>query len=225
MSTSAQCNFCGGTFEAANVSRRYCSRRCRQARWEHDNPEKVRAAQRSARAKKPAHYVAVARAWYVANRDRALENSRRWARDNGDLKTLYVGKRRAREAVAVPRGDWRRFLAGRAGSCAYCGRSDVRLTADHVVPLSRGGRHEPANLVWACRSCNSRKSAKDELQYRAELALEEFIRGRRGGCSERRWTYRTARAWTVAVRGARTREINRPRAITMKIARSAKIPR
>lgn len=40
--------------------------------------------------------------------------------------------------------------------CAYC---DARAeTLDHVVPRSRGGRHEWDNVVAACRSCNHRKA-------------------------------------------------------------------
>ncbi|WKK26556.1 HNH endonuclease [Streptomyces olivoreticuli] len=31
------------------------------------------------------------------------------------------------------------------------------LTADHVVPKSRGGTDTPGNLAVLCRSCNSRK--------------------------------------------------------------------
>ena len=39
--------------------------------------------------------------------------------------------------------------------CAYCaGAAD---TVDHVVPRSRGGRHEWDNVVAACRRCNGRK--------------------------------------------------------------------
>lgn len=40
--------------------------------------------------------------------------------------------------------------------CAYC---DARAeTVDHVVPRSRGGRHEWDNVVAACRPCNHRKA-------------------------------------------------------------------
>ena len=34
------------------------------------------------------------------------------------------------------------------------------MSIDHVVPLSRGGKHEIENLLPACRSCNSSKGAK-----------------------------------------------------------------
>lgn len=47
-------------------------------------------------------------------------------------------------------------------ACRYCGRSapEVELTVDAVVPEALGGSHkDPANLVAACRDCNSGKSA------------------------------------------------------------------
>ena len=45
--------------------------------------------------------------------------------------------------------------------CVYCG-SFLGLefaTLDHVFPLSRGGTHDPGNLVAACQSCNQLKGA------------------------------------------------------------------
>ena len=40
--------------------------------------------------------------------------------------------------------------------CAYCaGHAD---TVDHVLPRSRGGRHEWTNVVAACGPCNHRKA-------------------------------------------------------------------
>lgn len=44
--------------------------------------------------------------------------------------------------------------------CAYCGFR-LKLTLDHVVPVSKGGRDIESNLVPACQSCNSSKGAKD----------------------------------------------------------------
>lgn len=46
--------------------------------------------------------------------------------------------------------------------CAYCGgrfrASD--LTAEHVLPQSRGGTNRWTNLVSACRPCNHRKGSR-----------------------------------------------------------------
>lgn len=43
--------------------------------------------------------------------------------------------------------------------CAYCGAHcyESDLTVEHIIPVSRGGRHEWTNVVTACRSCNTRK--------------------------------------------------------------------
>jgi hypothetical protein len=45
--------------------------------------------------------------------------------------------------------------------CRYCGASapEVKLTVDHVIPESLGGRNEPENLVTACADCNNGKSS------------------------------------------------------------------
>ena len=45
-----------------------------------------------------------------------------------------------------------------AHRCQFCGRSDLPLTVDHVVPISRGGEDTWENLVCACVVCNNRKS-------------------------------------------------------------------
>jgi 5-methylcytosine-specific restriction endonuclease McrA len=46
----------------------------------------------------------------------------------------------------------RALFARDGGRCAYCGRPAA--TIDHVVPRSRGGRHEWDNVVSACHRCN-----------------------------------------------------------------------
>ncbi len=54
---------------------------------------------------------------------------------------------------------WKRRIAG--GICHYCGRQvgTRALTADHVVPLIRGGRSSRGNMVPACKDCNNRKQS------------------------------------------------------------------
>ena len=42
-------------------------------------------------------------------------------------------------------------------TCQYCGRSDCKMTIDHVVPRSKGGKFSWDNLVSACPACNQKK--------------------------------------------------------------------
>ena len=60
------------------------------------------------------------------------------------------------------RTDQREMLRRRYGyRCGYCGvcESDTgaELTVDHYRPRSRGGPEDPANWVYCCFACNTRK--------------------------------------------------------------------
>ena len=41
--------------------------------------------------------------------------------------------------------------------CQYCGKTELPLTIDHIVPRSRGGEYSWENLITACPRCNSKK--------------------------------------------------------------------
>lgn len=42
-------------------------------------------------------------------------------------------------------------------SCQYCGSKSGKMTIDHIVPISRGGKDSWENCVTSCHSCNSLK--------------------------------------------------------------------
>jgi hypothetical protein len=48
--------------------------------------------------------------------------------------------------------------------CAYCGKSGIQLTKDHVIPISKGGTDDIENIVPCCRQCNSSKGTKSAPQ-------------------------------------------------------------
>jgi hypothetical protein len=54
--------------------------------------------------------------------------------------------------------------------CLYCGRPSVAL--DHVIPRSKGGCSNPANLVPCCFRCNTLKGA---LSYQEFLSVTERL--------------------------------------------------
>ena len=43
--------------------------------------------------------------------------------------------------------------------CAICGQRPA-TTIDHILPVSRGGTDDPANLQPACWPCNQRKGTR-----------------------------------------------------------------
>ncbi|HCB02606.1 MAG TPA: HNH endonuclease [Anaerolineae bacterium] len=45
-------------------------------------------------------------------------------------------------------------------TCQYCGKHQLNLTIDHVMPRHLGGKHIWTNLVTACSGCNHRKGGR-----------------------------------------------------------------
>jgi len=52
---------------------------------------------------------------------------------------------------------WEYLLAKFNHSCAYCGKTNVALTKDHVIPKCTGGSNRVSNLTLACTPCNLAK--------------------------------------------------------------------
>jgi hypothetical protein len=50
-------------------------------------------------------------------------------------------------------------------TCGYCGKQGGRLECDHVVPLSRGGTNDRANLITACYDCNRSKGTALVIEW------------------------------------------------------------
>ncbi len=58
--------------------------------------------------------------------------------------------------------------------CAYCGRSDLPLTIDHVKPKSRGGEDDWSNLITACLPCNNKKGDRTPEEANMTLRIKPF---------------------------------------------------
>lgn len=59
------------------------------------------------------------------------------------------------------------------GTCQYCGSRD-RLTIDHVMPKSRGGKDTWENLAAACVPCNNRKGNRTPAEANMALKRKPF---------------------------------------------------
>ena len=106
--------------------------------WKHSNVEKTRQTNRN---------------WYLSHKETAMKNARlRRAREKG-----AEGKITARE--------WKSVLEKYGNKCLCCGRNNINLTMDHVVPLKFGGTHTVENVQPLCISCNSKKGTK-HIDYR-----------------------------------------------------------
>lgn len=161
------CSKCGGAgpFYRAKHHRDGLTSHCKSCRalvtkaWKQS--EEYRAQQRAyqnARRTNPetratvlSHKRAAQKAWKAAHPE---EHNRR--------ALVYTQRRRARlrgaMIVSITPMQWADTLEYFGNACAYCLRTGVALTQDHVTPVARGGDHSQDNIVPACRGCNARKS-------------------------------------------------------------------
>lgn len=142
----------------------YCARTCKDKsskRRAHAEGRVRSNADRYQREKK--RRMEYAREVYWSNPDASRAYSREYRKKNPEKRAAQSINRRARKFnnpgyVEVTEKDWRDILRIHRHACVYCGRDDVPLERDHVIPLSRGGRHAPSNLAPACEFCNSSKN-------------------------------------------------------------------
>lgn len=76
-------------------------------------------------------------------------NSRRWARKNGAIGSHTFD-------------DWKTLKERYNFICPSCHKSEpeIKLTEDHIVPLSKGGSDDIENIQPLCKYCNSKKNIK-----------------------------------------------------------------
>lgn len=86
-------------------------------------------------------------------KDESAEKRRAWDRERKQLQ----------RHLRLPQNEWISIVSDvlkRDGhKCTYCDSMD-NLTADHVVPLTRGGSNHLSNLTACCIPCNTKKSNK-----------------------------------------------------------------
>lgn len=106
---------------------------------------------------------------YIANRDDYLARSKKWAKENIEqyrhTQTIAQRRRRTRLMGMLTYAEWQEIKEKFNHCCAYCGKKYTRLTRDHVIPVAKRGYNTKDNVVPACKSCNSRKQAKDVTEF------------------------------------------------------------
>jgi hypothetical protein len=106
---------------------------------------------------------------YLDNRDVLLERAKKWSALNPDKKVAQTHRRRAKLYGQIDFDLPINFIdilrEKQNDKCAYCLVENVKLTIDHMVPLSRGGKHCFDNIVLSCQRCNSSKNSKTLLEW------------------------------------------------------------
>lgn len=152
----------------------------RNKQWRNANKDEINRRCREKRAANPEKYRKQDRDFYKNNREQIIEKTRqkraknphkhrywnrRWSKRNPEKRTIQRQKRRAllnKSNGAYTVEQWEQLKRKYGYRCLKCNRHEpeIKLTGDHVVPLSKGGSNTIDNIQPLCIQCNSGKKDK-----------------------------------------------------------------
>lgn len=122
--------------------------------------------------------------YYQANSEKTKERHRRYRRANAEMRRennqryrqanpekikeiAQLRQARMNAVISIPY-NFEIICNHYSNICLCCGRSDVKLTKDHVIPISWGGDDIPENIQPLCKLCNSAKGDNHCTDYRPD---------------------------------------------------------
>lgn len=181
---SPWCKECVKSYQQANLDRINEQRReNRREKADHynaylrefhrGNPEPKKARDRKYRQEHAEEIKAYIRDYKRTNEQYRVHNSeynRQYRKLNPEKNAQHFNNRRARIQQAggsFTSREWKKLCKRYNYTCLCCGRREpeIKLTVDHVVPLSAGGTNSIENIQPLCQSCNSSKHRRT-IDYR-----------------------------------------------------------
>lgn len=169
--TTVRCDNCEVEFEKPTRFLKeinYCSRECAGegrkkpgARWR--DPNHIKVYMREYRVKNwdvlnPRH-----KAYLKKHKQARLLTQKRYRQTHKAHISFLSRARKYKITLGnFTESDWETMRAECNYTCLACKRPEpeIKLTIDHVIPLSRGGTHDKSNIQPLCGSCNSAKGTK-----------------------------------------------------------------
>ena len=146
----------------------------RTAIWAKNNPDKTMAAWKKYEANNPEKAIERTKRYQSKHRDRMREAGRRYAKKHPDRILAKTHKRWAKikgGGGLFTGKEWVDLKTKYDFTCLCCLRKEpeIKLEADHIVPLKKEGSSRIENIQPLCRECNARKSDKHSTDYRPTI--------------------------------------------------------
>ena len=103
--------------------------------------------------------------WRDKNIEYDKKRKAKWSSENLNKRRMSFHKRNIKikeNIFYISEKEIKKILNS---ACFYCSSYD-NIQVDHVVPVSKGGRHSVGNIVAACRSCNASKCDKYLIEWK-----------------------------------------------------------
>lgn len=144
--------------------------KAKMGRWYAKNSEHQKQKSKNWRVRNLLHCLIRDRKYHEEHKEERKKQHKQWVEKNYDKVIQNNRNRRARQKNAEGKftaDEFKKLCAEYDNICLCCGEKK-KLTADHVVPLDKGGSNYISNIQPLCGSCNSKKKNKT-VDYRKVL--------------------------------------------------------
>lgn len=180
------CKKCGTSEWYKDRSCKECTKR-REKRWHQKNKERKRELSRRWKAANKERVRETRSEWYTENRESILTLKRRWYRNNRakcvgwSLEWAKRNPKKKRDMIRLRRAriskapgsftetEFKHMCDQYDNRCLRCGRTDLPLEPDHIIPLSwDGSSNDISNIQPLCGPCNQSKKDRHAIDYRTK---------------------------------------------------------
>ena len=163
----------------------------RAKRWIAENREKHNFSTRKWAKENYEERKQTTREWQLANPNKlkasfkkyyyngGKERKKGWRQKNKELVSFYTKKRQRKKNGAEGSHtleQWQVLKEKYNYMCLCCKQQEpfIKLTEDHIIPISRNGSDDISNIQPLCLSCNSRKHTKIINFINGELLPQQY---------------------------------------------------
>jgi len=146
-------------------------------KWRLDNIEKSRKNTRDWYKKNKDKARISQKKYYIKNYSKIKEKQKEWTKENPEKQKIYSNNKNLRRRTRLFKSggfhseqEWQIMKAQYNWTCPDCKKHepDIKLTKDHIIPLSKGGSSNIENIQPLCGTCNRKKWTKT-IKYETRI--------------------------------------------------------
>lgn len=156
------CKVCSAKYSRLNREKYRERQRIAARKYYKNNPDKQRAASSKWRKANPKKVCNYTKKWQKLNPNKCRDYNKNWKKLNPDKNRDKQARRRAAKLGVKSEKVQRSLIYERdKGICHICSQktNPNNWHLDHVIPLSKGGKHNYKNVAVSHPQCNLQKAA------------------------------------------------------------------